>query len=91
MNEYSKFKESSIKVRTLLVNFHPSKSPDVIFVSNPESSPGSSPSSSPGSNPGLINRYPRANLLLAKTLPEIWDKMATDMRTLTKYGDQILL
>jgi hypothetical protein len=24
-------------------------------------------------------------------LPEIWDKMATDMRTLTKYGDQILL
>jgi hypothetical protein len=25
------------------------------------------------------------------TLPEIWDKMATDMRTLIKYGDQILL
>ena len=25
------------------------------------------------------------------TLPEIWDKMATDMRTLTKYGDLILL
>ena len=25
------------------------------------------------------------------TLPEIWDKMATDMRTLTQYGDQILL
>jgi hypothetical protein len=24
-------------------------------------------------------------------LPEIWDKMATDMRTLIKYGDQILL
>jgi hypothetical protein len=24
-------------------------------------------------------------------LPEIWDKMATDMRTLTKYGDKILL
>ena len=24
-------------------------------------------------------------------LPEIWDKMATDMRTLTQYGDQILL
>jgi hypothetical protein len=49
-------------VRTLLVNFHPSKSPDVIFGSNPESSPGSipssSPGSSPGSNPGLINRYP---------------------------------
>ena len=25
------------------------------------------------------------------SLPEIWDKMATDMRTLTQYGDQILL
>ena len=25
------------------------------------------------------------------TLPEKWDKMATDMRTLTKHGDQILL
>jgi hypothetical protein len=25
------------------------------------------------------------------SLPEIWDKMATDMRTLTKYGGQILL
>jgi hypothetical protein len=52
-------------VRTLLVSFHPSKSPDVIFSSNPESSPGSSPSSSPGSspgsNPGLINRYPQFN------------------------------
>ena len=50
-------------MRTLLVNFHPSKSPDVISSSNPESSPGSSPSSSPGSspgsNPGLINRYPQ--------------------------------
>ena len=30
------------------------------------------------------NRYGHA-------LPEIWDKMATDMRTLIKYGDQILL
>ena len=28
---------------------------------------------------------------LFKPLPEIWDKLATDMRTLTKYGDQILL
>jgi hypothetical protein len=28
---------------------------------------------------------------LDKALPEIWDKMATDMRTLIKYGDQILL
>ena len=46
-------------MRTLLVNFHPSKSPDVISSSNPESSPGSSPSPSPGSNPGLINRYPQ--------------------------------
>jgi hypothetical protein len=56
----SKFKESSLKVRTQLVNFHPSKSPDVIFGSSRESSPDSSPSSSPGSssgsNPGLINR-----------------------------------
>jgi hypothetical protein len=26
-----------------------------------------------------------------RALPEIWDKMATDMRTLIKYGDQILL
>ena len=25
------------------------------------------------------------------SLPEIWDKMTTDMRTLTEYGDQILL
>jgi hypothetical protein len=25
------------------------------------------------------------------SLPEIWDKMATDMRTLTKCGDQTLL
>ena len=53
-------------MRTLLVNFHPSKSPDVISSSNPESSPGSSPSSSPGSspgsNPGLINRYPHSDL-----------------------------
>ena len=51
-------------MRRLLVNFHPSKSLDVISSSNPESSPGSSPSSSPGSrpgsNPGLINRYPPA-------------------------------
>ena len=29
--------------------------------------------------------------VLRTALPEIWDKMATDMRTLTKYGDQILL
>ena len=54
-------------MRTLLVNFHPSKSLDVIFgsspESSPESSPGSSPSSSPGSSPGSnpdsIFRYPR--------------------------------
>ena len=49
-------------MRTLLVNFHPSKSLDVIFGSSPESSPGSSPSSSPGSSPGSnpdsIFRYP---------------------------------
>jgi hypothetical protein len=25
------------------------------------------------------------------SLPEIWDKMATDVQTLTKYGDQTLL
>ena len=31
------------------------------------------------------------NMNLVISLPEIWDKMATDMRTLTKYGDQILL
>jgi hypothetical protein len=41
----------ALKLRTLSVNFHPSKSPDVIF--------GSSPEWSPGSNPRLINRYPR--------------------------------
>jgi hypothetical protein len=28
---------------------------------------------------------------LTMVLPEILDKMATDMRTLTKYGDQMLL
>ena len=28
---------------------------------------------------------------MTDALPEIWDKMATDMRTLIKYGDQILL
>jgi hypothetical protein len=29
--------------------------------------------------------------IIQDALPEIWDKMATDMRTLIKYGDQILL
>jgi hypothetical protein len=52
-------------VRKLLVNFHPSKSLDVIFGSSPESSPESSPSwspgSSPGSNPDSIFRYPLDN------------------------------
>jgi hypothetical protein len=28
---------------------------------------------------------------LYRALPEIWDKMATHMRTLSQYGDQILL
>ena len=27
----------------------------------------------------------------SESLPEIWDKMATDMRALIKYGEQILL
>ena len=35
------------------------------------------------------NEYLRG--LRERPLPEIWDKMATDMRTLTQYGDQILL
>ena len=38
---------------------------------------------------GMISRAQRC--IQAQTLPEIWDKMATDMRTLTQYGDQILL
>ena len=57
-------------MRALSINFHPSKSPDVIFGSSVESSPGSSPSSSPGSipgsNPGLINRYPPTNQHIIK-------------------------
>jgi hypothetical protein len=56
-----------------LVNFHPSKSLDVIFGSSPESSPGSSPSSSPGSspdsspgsNPDSIFRYPHRKPLMS--------------------------
>ena len=45
---------------------------------------------------GLKDTFPYLdNLTVAgrdqEALPEIWDKMATDMRTLTKYGDQILL
>ena len=60
-------------MRTLLVNFHPSKSLDAIFGSSPgsspSSSPGSSPDSSPGSNPDSIFRYPhRVHVLLIESM-----------------------
>jgi hypothetical protein len=48
-----------------------------------------------GKDFGKSRRFPSFNKAITsasfQTLPEIWDKMATDMRTLTKYGDQTLL
>ena len=41
------------------------------------------------SEPTLL--VPMGYRVFSFALPEIWDKMATDMRTLTKYGGQILL
>ena len=43
------------------------------------------------SQPSLSNAGGAGFFVSDKSLPEIWDKMATDMRTLIKYGDQILL